>query len=187
MAEWRDVVGYEGLYQVSDGGHVRSLDRVVPHARNVHRHIKGQYIRPSINRAGYFKVGLSRDGCRDTQMVHRLVAKAFLCQAAVDSTEVNHKSGNKLDNRVCNLEWVTPSQNMRHAFATGLNHKRESHAQVKMNAAKVRVLRRCLEMGMTLRESAAVFGIREASACFIRQGRNWPHVTHDTPLSELCA
>lgn len=99
---WKDIKGYEGFYQISDDGHVRRL-------------LKGGRTKPLKNREGlYYTVSLSKKCEKHSFNVHRLVAEHFL-ERPEGATEVNHKDGNKLNNNVDNLEWVTQKQNHDHA------------------------------------------------------------------------
>lgn len=106
MEVWKSIKGYEGKYSVSSYGRVRN-DQT------------GHMSYGSRTRAGYLHLPLSRDGEVKYVYVHRLVAKCFLEQTD-GRTEVNHKDGNKGNNRVDNLEWVTSVGNMKHAFENGL-------------------------------------------------------------------
>lgn len=108
---WRDVKGYEGLYAVSDIGRVKSL--------NYRCTGREWFLSQGIAKIGYPVVVLCKDKIQKMHYVHRLVAEAFL-NNPLNKPEVNHIDGNKENNTVGNLEWVTYSENQRHACKTGL-------------------------------------------------------------------
>ena len=111
--EWRDVVGYEGLYQVSNQGRVKSLERKIPHWRGGERTVKERILKPSDDCRGYLRVDL-RDGSKRKHFkVHRLVCQAFHDNPE-NKLDVNHINENKTDNRACNLEWSTRKENCNH-------------------------------------------------------------------------
>ena len=111
MENWKPVVGYEGLYEVSDQGRVRSVDRITRDGRRW----KGRVLSTSKVSSGYLHTVLSVDGKYDHVYVHRLVADAFVPNPQ-GKLEVNHKDGNKKNNVASNLEWVTHSENGLHSF-----------------------------------------------------------------------
>lgn len=111
MTAWRDVVGYEGYYQVSDNGQVRSLSRTIPHARKGSIHIPGQAIRQHRATNGYPSFVLNRDNQKRTFHAHRLVAEAFLGGSRFEGAQVCHNDGDVDNNHVLNLRWDTGSAN----------------------------------------------------------------------------
>ena len=123
MEVWKDVAGYEGHYEVSSHGRCRSkAGRVVICKNGVKRKWKQKYY-GSKNEQGYIRITLYLNGQCKKVFLHRLVAEAFLPK--VEGKDfVNHKDGNKENNRPDNLEWVTITENNRHAIAMGLNDPR---------------------------------------------------------------
>ena len=116
---WKDIVGYVGLYQVSNCGRVKSLDRVIFRKNGYIQTIKERILKPYISKNGYKVVALSINGKHKTMYVHRLVAESFII-STIYNLDVNHKDGNKLNNHVDNLEWLSRSNNMKHAHNIGL-------------------------------------------------------------------
>ena len=118
---WKDINGYEGLYQCSNHGRVRSLDRYVFEHSGKRQFRKGQFIKPRINKNGYLQLALNKNSKRKMIYVHVLVAQTFI--ENIDHKEtVNHKDGNKLNNFINNLEWVSYSENNEHSYIQ-LNRK----------------------------------------------------------------
>ena len=108
--EWRDIAGYEGLYQVSNLGRVKSLDRYVPHKTFGKKFCKGCLMATHTNNAGYATVNLCKGNQYKSIDVHRLVAEAFIPNPN-NLEVVNHKDENKKNNLVENLEWCTETYN----------------------------------------------------------------------------
>lgn len=115
MEEWRDIKGYECVYQVSNKGRIRSLDRYGKHSENTVRKLKGQILKPFPVQAGYLAIYLCNKDGKKSFRVHRLVAFAFLPNPELKQ-EVNHKDGNRQNNNADNLEWVTKSENQTHSY-----------------------------------------------------------------------
>tara|TARA_R100001198_G_C5240711_1_gene218019 strand:- start:37 stop:624 length:588 start_codon:yes stop_codon:yes gene_type:complete len=131
--EWRDIEGFEGKYQVSDLGRVRSLDRIIYNKRfnkNINR--KGVVIKPRVNKAGYLSVLLYRNNKSVPRYIHRLVAINFIKNPHM-LPEVNHIDENKGNNHLDNLEWCTRSQNINHGSCI----ERISDGQKKKRVAQI--------------------------------------------------
>lgn len=110
--KWADVVGYEGLYQVSNTGLVRSIDRIVIH-RGSPCNRKGHVLKQAYSKGRYAFVVLSSESKHKIFKVHRLVAKAFIPNPE-NLPEINHKYEDTRNNNVSNLEWCTRKYNMNY-------------------------------------------------------------------------
>lgn len=110
MEVWKDIEGYEGLYQVSNEGRVRSIARVDRFGRRVSERI----MKPNVQKSGYHMVQLCRNGVHEAKLIHRLVALSFIPKPD-DKNEINHIDENPANNRADNLEWCgkTFSLNIR--------------------------------------------------------------------------
>ena len=124
---FKDVLGYEGLYQVSNYGRVKSLER-----KNIfycglrkeylERPVKGKFLKIRNGVHGYQVTCLTKNGVCKNKFIHRLVAEAFIPNLE-NKPQVNHIDGNKQNNNIKNLEWCSPKENSNHAFKTGLSKK----------------------------------------------------------------
>lgn len=131
--EWRDVVGFEGLYEVSNTGKIRSLDQYVRvNLRGIEtvRFQRGREISPLLGKNGYYSIVLCKNGIHTRTTFHRVVATAFLPNPENKRT-VNHKNGIKTDNNVDNLEWATDAENICHAYGSRLNRHKKPLLQIK--------------------------------------------------------
>lgn len=130
---WTDVEDFLGFYQVNNIGQVRSVDRYAFHRGNKAYHlIRGKILSARINNCGYLSVRLSKDGRNFTRFIHRLMAEAFI-ENSFNKPFINHKDGVKTNNDPDNLEWVTHSENMIHAYRLGLckNKKKYSISSIR--------------------------------------------------------
>lgn len=147
---WKDIEGYEGLYQVSTYGNIKSLPKVRRNGTGTYIQ-KEKLLKPSNTSTGYKKVELCKDGKRKSFKVHRLVAIAFIPNPD-NKPEVNHIDGNKINNNIDNLEWVTSSENSVHAYETGLNSN-------KKDLDEKEIIYMYCELNMTMQEIAKHFDV----------------------------
>lgn len=110
MEVWKDIIGFEGQYMVSDSGLIKSLARIIAKGKRGQRFKGEMLLRPSISKVGYERVRIGPQ----LISIHRIVANHFI-ENIENKLEVNHIDGNRANNHVKNLEWCTRSENERHA------------------------------------------------------------------------
>jgi hypothetical protein len=136
---WKDIIGYFGLYQISNLGNIKSLERY--RYNNLKYLQKEKHLSLIKNVYGYLQVNLCKYGKIKIFKVHRLVACAFISNPE-NKPEINHKNGIKIDNRVENLEWCTRSENEIHSYENGFqNQKGEKNNNVKLTQIQVNQIR----------------------------------------------
>lgn len=117
---WKAIKGYEGLYEVSDTGEVRSLERKVEHRNGIMRTYKSVIVKPSRYKNKGYKIKLYKNGIYKRYAVARLVAYTFYDQDMNDNMTVNHIDGNNTNNNLENLEIISMYDNIQHAYQNGL-------------------------------------------------------------------
>ena len=146
---WKDVKGYEGLYQVSDDGRVMNVKRDV-------------LLSPVSDKRGYKVINLSKNNKCKKFPVHRLVAQAFIPNTEGKAT-VNHIDEDKINNNVCNLEWSSYQENTQHSML--------------LDAGKVREIVALLEDGVLGKVVAKTYGVTATTISRIKKGQSWANIT----------
>ena len=170
--QWRPVVGYEGWYEISDIGGVK---RVKPGRRT---HV-GKILSACAGKSGYKRVILSKNGEKNMFLVHHLVTNAFIGPCP-DGMQRNHIDGNSMNNRLENLEYVTPSENTLHAYRTGLAvaPHGEANGASKLTEVAVHKIRRLLEEE-SQQAIADKFGVARRTINDIARGVTWFHLKEE--------
>ncbi len=164
---WKDIPGYEGQYQVSDQGRIKSFAAKVPYLRKL-----------NLSDKGYFTIMLSLNNKSKRLGVHRLVMLAFVGPSEL---EVNHKNAIKTDNRLENLEYVTHSGNMKHAFDMGLmklipkDGHGENNTSAKLKKEDIILIRK-IGRKWSQQELATLFNVNRSLIGYILNRKLWKHI-----------
>lgn len=176
--EWRPIHGYEGLYEVSNLGRVRSLDKPTCVGSRTRRK-QGRVLRLLKRKKKYLAVRLSKTGQITTLNVHTLVLTAFVGPRPEGLT-CNHIDGNSLNNVVENLEWVTPLENIRHAHALNLIvpflPRGARNARTKLTDDEVLSIRRLYAEGARNKDLAQQFHVSPGNISMIVHRQKWTHL-----------
>ena len=178
---WKTIEGYEGSYEISSFGKVRSLNRNIEYGANKgdYHSRKGQILKPTLS-GGYNTVSLSGK----TFTVHSLVAKHFL-DGFKEGFVVNHIDYNKTNNFYKNLEWVTQSDNILHNKKTLRGGFGESQKDAKLNSEKVIAIRKLLEDNtLSQKQISNLFEVSPTTITDIKKGRKWSHVGKEIVIIE---
>lgn len=163
LENWLPIDGFPG-YEISNLGHVRSR-----------KFGKVRLLKGRLNTKGYGQVNLRRDSEDHYLLVHRLVVQAFIGDIP-EGCQVNHCDGKKTNNNIENLEIVTPGENVRHAFDTGLQRRGEEHRLAKLTNAVVLSIYQSEQPVPVL---AAMYGVTVNHIYRIRRGDAWSHITQE--------
>lgn len=147
--KWKDIKNYEGLYQISKEGEVKSL-------------ITNKILKPKIHHSGYYHLTLVKNKSNKNKLVHRLVAETFIPNPN-NKPNVNHKDGDKTNYNIDNLEWVTRSENLLHSFSNNL-HKS------KLTLDNVKEIKKSK---LSNPELAKKFNVNASHICRIKNGIKW--------------
>lgn len=170
--QWKDVVGFEGDYCVSDLGRIKS--------KRYHNGTSERIITQAVTTKEYLKVVVYKNKEPFYRSAHRLVAEAFVPNPE-NKQDVGHfgkypdgKEGNRKDNRCISLKWLTRSENLKHCFEFGRgNNNGINHSQAKLSEKQVLEIRASV---LTNKELSILYKISDAHICTIRKRRSWRHI-----------
>lgn len=167
---WKDVPGHSG-YQIHPDGEVRSFWSRGGDVRKTPPYIteKNRILKKGLGGAGYYTVMLGRGKSKN---MHRLLAEIFIPNPETKKT-VNHKNGNKADNRLENLEWATYSENILHACRVLGKRVREKSATSKLTENDAREIRSLISFGAMSKDLAEAYGVSRSTICHLLKGRTW--------------
>lgn len=169
---WKDIKGYEGLYQCSNNGNIRSLDRYVYEHIGKKQFRKGQIIIPRLNKNGYLQFALNKESKRKMVYVHVIIASTFLDNPNSFVT-VNHKDGNKLNNCVENLEWCSYSDNNLHSYRA-LHRKAADEGSTPKPVYIIDTINKSLQYFKSITDTSAFIKLSHTQINrYIHSNRKW--------------
>jgi hypothetical protein len=159
---WMQIEGYEGRYEISNLGRAKSKQKI---------------LKPQTDAYGYYFIRIAKKGEKQkTKRIGRLVGLHFIPNPE-NKEQINHINGIKKDNRATNLEWVTRSENVLHAYNTGLNPIGENHIRSKLKEHQVKSILELRKSGITQCELSEKFRISRSAVRSILDGTNWKRLT----------
>lgn len=171
--EWRDIPGWEGIYQVSSLGRIKSL----PRKRVVYVECPEQIIKPRIGSRGYPQATLKNASKRQTVDIHSAVAKAFLGPRK-DGMQVAHQDGDRANAQLSNLRYATPAENCADKQRHGTQPKGEGvWHRARLTHSAVLEIKTLLRQGDSRAQVARRFGVAYTTIANIASGQTWKHVT----------
>ena len=170
---WKDIKGYEGLYQISNYGNLKSLPKLI----FINRYTKIKILSDRIDGNGYKHVLLYKNKKSKSFKIHKLVTDHFI-ENKNNKKEINHKDGNKLNNYFQNLEWCTHSENIKHSFRIGTSdNKGENHPRNKLTDKIVINIKKLYKTGKySHKKIALIYNVHRSTISYVLNKKIWGHV-----------
>lgn len=180
MEEWKPIPGFEGLYEASNAGRVRSVDRDLFQRNNAGGvsifKRKGRVLAQRVSASGYYRVNLSKDDMHTTHHVHKLICLAFYGPPSCDQAHAAHNDGDRKNNALPNLRWATPSENMMDKNEHGTDMRGARHFNAKLTWDDVKAIRSSTDSAPSL---ARKFGVGVHAIHKVRYGYTWKTTSED--------
>lgn len=172
MEEWKSVLGYEGLYEVSNTGNVRSVPRVSVRTKNSTRWLKGKMLSSCQHNYGYREYKLSKGAIKRARFAHILVLEAFVCPRPI-GMQGCHNDGNPLNNCLDNLRWDTPKNNQADRVKHGTRQVGEDWCRSILTEGQVIHIR---NSELSCKHLGEMYGVHMSTIHLVRKRKNWKHV-----------
>ena len=179
--QWKDVVGFEDYYEVSNTGIIKSKARKLNRKDGKKMFKRAFELHPAVDPGGYLRTMFCIDLKNTTVKVHRIVAEAWVKGKTKKRNEVNHKDGIKQNNEADNLEWVTHAENCQHSYDMGLQKPRRGSTNnlAKLTESDIPKIRQLFKDGWSSRKIAALYNMDKTVFLDIKNGKLWTHVHQD--------
>jgi len=173
---WRNIKGYEGYYQISNYGRVKSLKRAIKQGRR-YVTVNEKIIKPFLTKNGYLRVNLSKNGKDSFLLIGRIVLSTF--KSNKKGLVCHHINGNKLDNRINNLFWISRSKHTEfHNYYNPRNNKGERNGRSKLLSKDIMKIKLLFLNGLSYKEISRFYNVKPYAIGSILRRRTWKHIKH---------
>ena len=174
MTNWKDIPGYEGMYQANKCGGIRSLNRDMVDSVGRKRYFPGKTLAGKITSNGYRRITLCKDGVEFSYFEHGLIMLTFVGPRP-DGYDTHHINGIRTDNRISNLKYLTKGQHAM-TWENSPGRKGEKHSQAKLDKKTVTSIRNRKKNGERTGALAKEYCVSPSTICDIFSGRSWSHI-----------